>query len=167
MATTSGLMCTSPGTLIRSKIQSSQPRDRLVRSRACPRWRNTQATRDRQRNQDLERVSAFESSHNRQKPYLMIYNAVTECMRALQSKGGATNDFVEGVGISSTYSFAIKGFEGNLVYASKAIWIVKMERATLWAGHRAENEASAINATGPIVLDYAPGFTQFSLVMVS
>lgn len=77
------------------------------------------------------------------------------------------NDFVEDVDISSTYSLAIKVLRETWFYAPKAICVVNMESATLWAGHRAENEASAINATGPVVLDYVPGFTHVGVVMVS
>jgi len=94
-------------------------------------------------------------------------NAVDECMRALQSKARATNDSVEGVHKSSTYSFSIKGFKGNLVYAPNEICVVNMESATLCLGHRAENEASAMNATEPVVLDYVPGLVHGSVVMVS
>lgn len=88
-----------------------------------------------------------------------IWKAISECTRALLSESGVTKESVKGIGIDATCSLAVTDFEGNPICVTKGKRCGEYgeRNIILWADHRAENEANAINATGSVVLDYVGG----------
>lgn len=88
-----------------------------------------------------------------------IWKAISECTRTLLSETGVTKESVKGIGIDATCSLAVTDFEGNPVCITKGKRCGEYgeRNIILWADHRAENEANAINATGSVVLDYVGG----------
>jgi ribulose kinase len=98
-----------------------------------------------------------------------IWKAIAECTRALLSETGVTNESVKGIGIDATCSLAVTDFEGNPVRVTndKACGEYGERNIILWADHRAENEANAINATGSVVLDYVGGSMSVRAMAVS
>ena len=88
-----------------------------------------------------------------------IWEAIAECTRALLSETGVTKESIKGIGIDATCSLAVTDFEGNPVCVTKGKGCGEygQRNIILWADHRAENEASTINATASVVLDYVGG----------
>ena len=97
-----------------------------------------------------------------------IWRAISECTRALLSDTGVTKESVKGIGIDATCSLAVTDFEGNPVCVTKdkSCGEYGERNIILWADHRAENEANAINATGSVVLDYLGGSMSVRIMSV-
>ena len=98
-----------------------------------------------------------------------IWRAIAECTTALLSESRVTKESVKGIGIDATCSLAVTDFEGNPVCVTKGDKCGEYgeRNICLWADHRAENEANAINATGSVVLDYVGGSMSVRVVSIS
>ena len=98
-----------------------------------------------------------------------IWEAISECIMALLSETSVTKESVKGIGIDATCSLAVTDVEGNPVCVTKGTGCGECgeRNIILWADHRAENEANAINATGSVVLDYVGGSMSVRAIAVS
>ena len=69
--------------------------------------------------------------------------------KALLSVSGATRESKKGISIDTTCSLAVTDFEGNPIGVTrgKRCGEYGERNIIIWADHRAENEASATNAT--------------------
>ena len=88
---------------------------------------------------------------------------------ALLSQSRVTKESVKDVGIDATCPLAVTDFEGKSVCVTKGNMCREYgeRNIVLWADHRAENEANAINATGSVVLDYVCGSMSVPVVSIS
>ena len=93
-----------------------------------------------------------------------IWSAICTCVHDVLKWADIPASRVRGVGFDATCSLAVVDWEGRPVSVTLGDGLGKggEQNIILWADHRAEEEARAINSTGSVALDFVGGTTSVS-----
>lgn len=111
-------------------------------------------SKDTQTWRDPADARIFEQSTND------IFDAICACVSQVLKEAGVNKEDVKGLGIDATCSLAVVDAQGNPVCVTRGQDQCGKEgerNIILWADHRAEEEATLINNSGSVVLDYVGG----------
>jgi len=89
-----------------------------------------------------------------------IFDAICACVHHVMKEAGVKKEDIKGLGIDATCSLAVVDTQGEPVCVSRGDELCGKpgeRNIVLWADHRAEEEASLINQSGSVVLDYVGG----------
>jgi ribulose kinase len=88
-----------------------------------------------------------------------IWKGICASVRAVLAEANVSKDAVKGIGIDATCSLAVADENGEPVSVTKgdSLGSSGERNIILWADHRAEEEAAAINATATVPLKYVGG----------
>lgn len=93
-----------------------------------------------------------------------IWSAICACVREVLKWADIPSNRVRGIGFDATCSLAVVDWEGRpiTVTVGDSLGREGNQNVILWADHRAEDEARAINGTGSVALDFVGGTTSVS-----
>lgn len=95
----------------------------------------------------------FEQSTNN------IWDGMCKAIKDVLAEAKVSPSDVKGLGFDATCSLAVSDREGNPVVVTKGDQLGQIgdRNIILWADHRAEDEATLINSTGSVVLNFVGG----------